>query len=245
MTGSPGALSRRSVLALAGATTAALAVRSTGIASDLGPIRFALTPVLLTSDLDLLDRLKSYLENATGRPVQLVTRRTYQEITTLLISSQVDGAWICSPPFVAYQAQLELAGGAGLERQPALSILPDRRCQANERHFDRRSRRRHSRLLRSGLEFGLSGDGGRTGAEGSHARSASSARCSSPTDTQTSSGRWLPVWRKAAASTATSTRCYGGRTGADRTPRGSCGLRLVRLSRRSPCPSARRSERTP
>ena len=44
----------------------------------------------------------------TGTPVQIVTRRTYQEITTLLVSGQVDGAWICGSPFVAYPAQLEL-----------------------------------------------------------------------------------------------------------------------------------------
>jgi phosphonate transport system substrate-binding protein len=84
------------------------AARRSVLAAEREPIRFALTPVLLTSDLDLLDRLKSYLEAATGRPVQLVTRRTYQEITTLLVSGQVDGAWICGYPFVAYESQLAL-----------------------------------------------------------------------------------------------------------------------------------------
>ena len=67
-----------------------------------------MTPVLLTSDLNLLDLLKSYLEKATERPVELVTRRTYQEISSLLISSQLNGAWICSPPFLTYQSELEL-----------------------------------------------------------------------------------------------------------------------------------------
>jgi phosphonate transport system substrate-binding protein len=71
-------------------------------------IRFGLTPVLLTSDLNLLDLLKAYLEKATSRPVELVTRRTYEEISALLISSQLDGAWICSPPFLTYEAELEL-----------------------------------------------------------------------------------------------------------------------------------------
>jgi phosphonate transport system substrate-binding protein len=87
---------------------AAFIGRRTATASEAEIIRFGLTPVLLTSDLNLLDLLKSYLEKATGRPVELVTRRTYQEISALLISSQLDGAWICSPPFLTYEAELEL-----------------------------------------------------------------------------------------------------------------------------------------
>jgi phosphonate transport system substrate-binding protein len=72
------------------------------------PIRFGLTPVFLTSDLALLDDLKTYLERATGRTVHLVSRRTYQEITALLVSRQLDAAWICGYPFVAYRNELSL-----------------------------------------------------------------------------------------------------------------------------------------
>lgn len=72
-------------------------------------IRFGLTPVFLTSDLELLGRLQAYLEKSTGRPVSLVTRRTYQEITALLISRQLDAAWICGYPFIANRPQLQLA----------------------------------------------------------------------------------------------------------------------------------------
>jgi phosphonate transport system substrate-binding protein len=99
--------SRRWVLAHAGAAATASITRPVAWAAD-EVIRFALTPVLLTSDLDLLALLKSSLEAGTDRPVQLVTRRTYQEITTLLVSGQVDGAWICGYPFVANRAQLDL-----------------------------------------------------------------------------------------------------------------------------------------
>lgn len=73
-----------------------------------GELRFGLTPVFLTSDFELLDRLRSYLENATGLPVRLVTRRTYQEITSLLLSGQLDAAWICGFPFVANHPRLAL-----------------------------------------------------------------------------------------------------------------------------------------
>jgi phosphonate transport system substrate-binding protein len=71
-------------------------------------LRIGLTPVFLTSDLELLARLRAYLERATGQPVKLITRRTYQEITSLLISGQLDAAWICGYPFVANEPQLAL-----------------------------------------------------------------------------------------------------------------------------------------
>ena len=89
---------------------AAASLRATRSAAsaEADTIYFGLTPVLLTSDLNLLDLLQAYLESATGLSVELVTRRTYQEISALLISSQLDGAWICSPPFLTYQAELEL-----------------------------------------------------------------------------------------------------------------------------------------
>jgi phosphonate transport system substrate-binding protein len=82
------------------------------------PLRFALTPVLLTSDLVMLEQLKGYLEGAMGRPVHLVTRRTYQEITALLVSRQVDAAWICGYPFVAYSSELALVAVPIWQGQP-------------------------------------------------------------------------------------------------------------------------------
>lgn len=100
---------RRKFLSLAaGAAGAVLMAAHRSSAGEADTIRFGLTPVLLTSDLNLLDILRGYLERATGRPVQLVTRRTYEEISALLISGQLNGAWICSPPFLTYRAQLEL-----------------------------------------------------------------------------------------------------------------------------------------
>ena len=100
---------RRRLLSLTAGTFAAAAVgRGQAFSADADTIRFGLTPVLLTSDLNLLELLRSYLEKATGRPVELVTRRTYQEITALLISGRLNGAWICSPPFITYTAELEL-----------------------------------------------------------------------------------------------------------------------------------------
>lgn len=81
---------------------------ATAHAASNGPVQFGLTPVFLTSDLELLGRLQSYLQRATGYPVSLVTRRTYQEITALLTSGQLDAAWICGFPFVAHRPELQL-----------------------------------------------------------------------------------------------------------------------------------------
>ena len=105
--GCGGQLNRRAVLAAA--LTLGLPIVS-GKAADEGgqTIRFGLTPVFLTSDLELLGRLQGYLQRATGLPVSLVTRRTYQEITALLVSGQVDAAWICGFPFVSFRSRLQL-----------------------------------------------------------------------------------------------------------------------------------------
>ena len=72
------------------------------------PLKFGLTPVFLTNDIELLAKLKNYLVRQTGREVQLVQRRTYEEITTLLLSGQLTAAWICGYPLVQYQEQLSL-----------------------------------------------------------------------------------------------------------------------------------------
>src|SRR6056297_1530024 len=69
-------------------------------------IRFGLTPVFVNDDLELLARLRAFLERSTGTPVELVQRRTYEEITSLLISGQLTAAWICGYPFIQYRDRL-------------------------------------------------------------------------------------------------------------------------------------------
>ncbi|MCP4559533.1 MAG: PhnD/SsuA/transferrin family substrate-binding protein [Bosea sp.] len=97
------ALTRRAILIGASST---LAAPSTIRAEQ--PFRFGLTPVFLTSDLELLEALQHYLSAAMNIQVQLVLKRTYQEITSQLISGLLDAAWICGFPFVAYRRELEL-----------------------------------------------------------------------------------------------------------------------------------------
>lgn len=77
-------------------------------ARSQSPVSFGLTPVFLDSDVQLLADLESYLVRRLARPVRLVKRRTYQEITALLLSQQLDAAWICGFPLIQYPNDLAL-----------------------------------------------------------------------------------------------------------------------------------------
>lgn len=82
------------------------------------PFKFGLTPVFLSSDLELLSHLRSYLTLKLSCPVELVTRRTYQEITALLVSGQIHSAWICGYPYVQYRAELNLVATPSWHGRP-------------------------------------------------------------------------------------------------------------------------------
>lgn len=101
-------LNRRIFLARLGFFVASLAALPCLSKAKPSDIRFGLTPVFLTSDLELLGRLQAYLARATGFPISLITRRTYQEIVALLISRQIDAAWICGYPYVMHATELQL-----------------------------------------------------------------------------------------------------------------------------------------
>lgn len=102
--GGYGGMSRRAFLA---ACAAALLTRG-ALAAPSGTVRFGLTPVFLDSDVQLLAALEKYLSGRLGRPVALVKRRTYQEITLMLLSEQLHAAWICGYPYVQYSDRLSL-----------------------------------------------------------------------------------------------------------------------------------------
>jgi phosphonate transport system substrate-binding protein len=90
-------------------------------ASPLPPLKFGLTPVFLSNDVELLTKLKGYLSRQTGREVQLIQRRTYEEITGLLLSGQLTAAWICGYPLVQYRTQLSLLAVPLWRNQPLYS----------------------------------------------------------------------------------------------------------------------------
>ena len=115
--GSPSTGRRTVVAAIAALIVGAGGKRTTGA----GVLKFGLTPVFLTNDLELLSKLKSYLSRQTGREVQLVQRRTYEEITALLLSGQLTAAWICGYPLVQYRDKLALVAVPLWRKEPLYS----------------------------------------------------------------------------------------------------------------------------
>ncbi|MBA3518548.1 MAG: PhnD/SsuA/transferrin family substrate-binding protein [Rhizobiales bacterium] len=101
-------LTRREIISGAAGLLGSATLPVRALADFTGPLRFGLTPVFLSNDLELLASFQTFLERATSQPVQLVTRRTYQEITALLVSGELDAAWICGYPFVKFRQQLSL-----------------------------------------------------------------------------------------------------------------------------------------
>jgi len=112
-------MSRRAVMRLAAAGLAsAFALRRSWSQPSSEPLTLGLTPVFLTNDLELLAALRNYFEAALGKPIKLVMRRTYEEITTLLVSGQIDAAWICGYPFITFRDQLDLLAVPVWRRRP-------------------------------------------------------------------------------------------------------------------------------
>jgi hypothetical protein len=58
--------------------------------------------------LALLRDLGSHLEEALSMHVQLVKRRTYQEVVAMLLAGQLDAAWICGFPYIRHIDRLAL-----------------------------------------------------------------------------------------------------------------------------------------
>ncbi len=71
-------------------------------------VTLGLTPVFLDSDIVLVRQIEGHISARLGRPVQVVKRRTYREVTSLLVAGQLDAAWICGYPFVQHRDALEI-----------------------------------------------------------------------------------------------------------------------------------------
>src|SRR5947209_20629161 len=85
--------SRRRFLALAGATI--LPLRPAGVlANGEAPLRIGLPQALVAPSLDALSCMERYFRETSKRPVVLVLRRSVQELASLVLADEVDGAWI-------------------------------------------------------------------------------------------------------------------------------------------------------
>lgn len=63
-------------------------------------IRIGLTPAILHDRHALMNDLRSYFEEKTQRPVELVLRNNYRQIIDLMIQEELDFAWVSAYPFV-------------------------------------------------------------------------------------------------------------------------------------------------
>ncbi len=70
--------------------------------------RLGLTPVFLDNDAAVIEGLRRALSRGMGREIELVQRRTYQEITGLLLERGVDAAWLCGYPYLQHADLLAL-----------------------------------------------------------------------------------------------------------------------------------------
>ncbi|WP_428541464.1 PhnD/SsuA/transferrin family substrate-binding protein [Profundibacter sp.] len=97
-------ISRRSMLVGAAAITgfSAKSVQAMDV------FRLGLTPVFLDNDAEVVDRLRGAFAEALGLPVELEQRRTYEEVTGLLLEGSVDAAWLCGYPYLQHRKSLEL-----------------------------------------------------------------------------------------------------------------------------------------
>ncbi len=59
-----------------------------------GVFRLALTPVFLDNDAEIIAQLRAALSEGMDGPIELVQRRTYQEITGALMDGSVDAAFM-------------------------------------------------------------------------------------------------------------------------------------------------------
>lgn len=100
-------MKRRDFIKSAAAT---MVMTSPFLARAAVPFRLGLTPVFLDNDAVIIDRLRSSVSAAMGEPAALIQRRTYQEITAMLLDGSVEAAWICGFPYLQHQDRLTLIG---------------------------------------------------------------------------------------------------------------------------------------
>ncbi|MFN3575966.1 MAG: PhnD/SsuA/transferrin family substrate-binding protein [Tabrizicola sp.] len=102
---------RRAVLkGVAAASFPAPFLVTRGRAQAQEPFRFALTPVFLDNDAAVISALRAALAEGMGQEIELVQRRTYQEISGALLDGSVDAAWTCGYPYLQHKAELSLLG---------------------------------------------------------------------------------------------------------------------------------------
>ena len=87
-------------------------------AEDARSISIGTTPVFLDDDVAFLRDWQAYLQRQLDRPVAFVQRRSYREVSELLLAEQLDAAWICGFPYVRYRDRMRLLAVPTWEGEP-------------------------------------------------------------------------------------------------------------------------------
>lgn len=74
------------------------------------PFRLGLTPVFLDNDAIVIESLRRALTKGLGVPVEMEQRRTYKEVTEMLLEGALDAAWLCGYPYLQHEDRLALVG---------------------------------------------------------------------------------------------------------------------------------------
>ena len=77
-------------------------------ARAMAPFRLGLTPVFLDNDAEVIERLRTAFSSSLGVDIELEQRRTYEEVTGLLLEGSIDAAWLCGYPYLQHRRMLSL-----------------------------------------------------------------------------------------------------------------------------------------
>ncbi len=70
--------------------------------------RIGLTPVMLIDRTSFLKAWQRYFETRLGVSVSFIQRQTYREVVDLLLTGELDAAWLCGYPYVVHRQEVEL-----------------------------------------------------------------------------------------------------------------------------------------
>jgi phosphonate transport system substrate-binding protein len=111
-------MSRRQFLKHGVAAGCAALVPRFARAEQAQPLSIGTTPVFLDDDVAFLREWQGYLQGELGRPVVFVQRRSYREVSELLIAQKLDAAWICGYPYVRYRTAMHLLAVPTYHQEP-------------------------------------------------------------------------------------------------------------------------------
>ena len=97
-----------------------------GAATQVHRLSIGTTPVFLDDDVAFLRDWQAYLQRELGRPVAFVQRRSYREVSELLMAEKLDAAWICGFPYVRYRDRMRLLAVPDVRRGAVVPLVRDR-----------------------------------------------------------------------------------------------------------------------